>query len=73
MKFKESVEVAINLGVDAKKSDQAVREQQRPSWVWQRGESSFSRRANVDAATKAGADVVGMDDLADEVKKGNMN
>tara|TARA_B100002019_G_C21244429_1_gene587508 strand:- start:65 stop:766 length:702 start_codon:yes stop_codon:yes gene_type:complete len=75
VKFKESIDVAINLGVDAKKSDQAV----RGATTLPHGSGKevrvavFTGGANVDAATKAGADVVGMDDLADEVKKGNMN
>ena len=75
VKFKESIDVAINLGVDAKKSDQAV----RGATTLPHGSGKevrvavFTGGANADAATKAGADVVGMDDLADEVKKGNMN
>ena len=75
VKFKESIDVAINLGVDAKKSDQAV----RGATTLPHGSGKevrvavFTGGANADAATKAGADVVGMDDLADEVKKGNIN
>jgi large subunit ribosomal protein L1 len=75
VKFKESIDVAINLGVDAKKSDQAV----RGATTLPHGSGKdvrvavFTGGANVDAAKSAGADVVGMDDLADEVKKGNMN
>ena len=75
VKFKESVDVSINLGVDPRKSDQVV----RSSTVLPNGTGKtvrvavFAQGANADAATEAGADVVGMDDLADEVKKGNMD
>lgn len=75
VKFKESVDVAINLGVDARKSDQVV----RSSTVLPHGTGKtvrvavFTQGANAEKATAAGADIVGMDDLADEVKKGNMD
>jgi large subunit ribosomal protein L1 len=75
VKFKESVDVAVNLGVDARKSDQVV----RSSTVLPHGTGKtvrvavFTQGANAEKATAAGADVVGMDDLADEVKKGNMD
>jgi len=74
-KFTESVDVSINLGVDARKSDQAV----RGSTVLPNGTGKtvrvavFTQGDNVEAAKAAGADVVGMDDLAEEVKKGNMD
>jgi large subunit ribosomal protein L1 len=74
-KFKESVDVSINLGVDPRKSDQVV----RSSTVLPNGTGKtvrvavFAQGANADAATQAGADIVGMDDLAEEVKKGNMD
>ncbi len=74
-KFTESVDVSINLGVDAKKSDQAV----RGSTVLPNGTGKtvrvavFTQGDNVEAAKAAGADIVGMDDLAEEVKKGNMD
>lgn len=74
-KFTESVDVSINLGVDAKKSDQAV----RGSTVLPNGTGKtvrvavFTQGDNVEAAKAAGADVVGMEDLAEEVKKGNMD
>lgn len=74
-KFVESVDVSINLGVDARKSDQAV----RGSTVLPHGTGKtvrvavFTQGDNVEAAKNAGADVVGMEDLADEVKKGNMD
>lgn len=75
VKFKESLDVAINLGVDARKSDQVV----RSSTVLPHGTGKtvrvavFTQGANADKATAAGADIVGMDDLADAVKKGNMD
>ncbi|MDO6444114.1 MULTISPECIES: 50S ribosomal protein L1 [unclassified Marinobacter] len=75
VKFKESLDVAINLGVDARKSDQVV----RSSTVLPHGTGKtvrvavFTQGANAEKATAAGADIVGMDDLADEVKKGNMD
>ncbi|MCL4112764.1 UNVERIFIED_CONTAM: hypothetical protein GTU68_021782 [Idotea baltica] len=74
-KFVESVDVSINLGVDAKKSDQAV----RGSTVLPNGTGKtvrvavFTQGDNVEAAKAAGADIVGMEDLAEEVKKGNMD
>ena len=74
-KFEESGDVSVNLGVDARKSDQAV----RSATVLPNGTGKtvrvavFTQGPNADAAKEAGADVVGMDDLADEVKKGNMD
>lgn len=74
-KFVESVDVSVNLGVDPRKSDQVV----RGSTVLPNGTGKsvrvavFTQGANADAAKEAGADIVGMEDLADEVKKGNMN
>jgi len=75
VKFDESVDVAVNLGVDPRKSDQVV----RSSSVLPNGTGKtvrvavFTQGPNADAAKEAGADIVGMDDLAEEVKKGNMN
>jgi large subunit ribosomal protein L1 len=75
VKFRESVDVSVNLGVDPRKSDQVV----RSSTVLPHGTGKtvrvavFTQGANADAAKAAGADIVGMDDLAEEVKKGNMN
>lgn len=75
VKFNESVDVSVNLGVDPKKSDQVV----RGASVLPNGTGKEVRVAvftdgdNATAAKEAGADVVGMDDLADEVKKGNMD
>ncbi len=74
-KFDEGVDVAINLGIDAKKSDQAV----RGATVLPNGTGKSVRVAvftdgdNVDKAKEAGADIVGMDDLAEQVKKGEMD
>lgn len=74
-KFRESVDVAINLGIDAKKSDQNV----RGATVLPNGTGRdvrvavFTQGANAEKATAAGADVVGMDDLAEQVKAGNMD
>jgi large subunit ribosomal protein L1 len=71
-KFDESVDVAVNLGIDAKKSDQVV----RGSVVLPRGTGKtvrvavFAQGANADKAKNAGADVVGFDDLAEKVKGG---
>jgi len=75
VKFTESVDVSVNLGVDPRKSDQVV----RSSTVLPNGTGKtvrvavFTQGANAEAAKEAGADVVGMDDLAEEVKKGNMD
>jgi large subunit ribosomal protein L1 len=74
-KFSESVDVAVNLGVDSKKSDQVV----RGSTVLPNGTGKtvrvavFAQGENADAATEAGADLVGMDDLAEIVKAGELN
>jgi len=73
--FVESVDVSVNLGVDPRKSDQVV----RGSVVLPNGTGKtvrvavFTQGDNVEAAKAAGADIVGMDDLAAEVKKGNMD
>ncbi|RUO50277.1 50S ribosomal protein L1 [Pseudidiomarina aquimaris] len=74
-KFKESVDVSVNLGIDARKSDQNV----RGATVLPNGTGRdvrvavFTSGANVDKAKEAGADLVGMEDLAEQVKKGEMN
>jgi large subunit ribosomal protein L1 len=74
-KFNESVEVAINLGVDSKKSDQAV----RGATTLPHGTGSdvrvavFTSGDNADKAKAAGADLVGMEELAEQVKGGEMN
>jgi large subunit ribosomal protein L1 len=74
-KFRESVDVSVNLGVDPRKSDQAI----RGAVVLPKGTGKeirvavFTSAANADAALKAGADIVGMEDLAEKVKAGEMN
>lgn len=75
VKFKESVDVAVNLGVDPRKSDQVV----RGSTVLPKGTGKtvrvavFAQGANAEAATAAGADLVGFEDLAEQIKGGNLN
>jgi large subunit ribosomal protein L1 len=74
-KFDESVDVAINLGIDPKKSEQNV----RGSAVLPRGSGKtvrvavFAEGAQAEAAKKAGADIVGFQDLADSIKAGKMD
>ena len=74
-KFDESLDVSVNLGVDPRKSDQNV----RGASVLPHGTGKsvrvavFTQGANAEAAKAAGADIVGMDDLAEQVKKGEMN
>jgi large subunit ribosomal protein L1 len=74
-KFPESVDVAINLGIDASKSDQQV----RGSTVMPHGIGKsvrvavFTSGKNQDAARAAGADIVGLEDLAEKVKAGEIN
>jgi large subunit ribosomal protein L1 len=74
-KFDESIDVAVNLGIDSKKSDQVV----RGSVVLPRGTGKkvrvavFAQGANAEAAKTAGADVVGFDDLAERIKGGFMD
>ncbi len=74
-KFNESIDVAINLGIDAKKSDQTV----RGSVVMPAGTGKtvrvavFAQGDRAKAATDAGADIVGMDDLAADIKAGKMD
>ena len=74
-KFDESVDVSFNLGVDPRKSDQVI----RGSVVLPKGTGKttrvavFTQGANADAAKEAGADVVGFEDLAAEIKAGNLN
>jgi large subunit ribosomal protein L1 len=74
-KFKESVDVAVNLGIDASKSDQQV----RGSTVMPHGIGKSVRVAvftggkNQDVARAAGADIVGLEDLAEKVKAGEMD
>ncbi len=74
-KFTESVDVAINLGVDPRKSDQAV----RSSTVLPNGTGKtvrvavFAQGENAEKAKAAGADVVGFEDLAEQIKGGDLN
>jgi len=74
-KFDESIDVAVQLGIDAKKSDQVV----RGAVVLPNGTGKtkrvavFAQGAKAEEAKAAGADVVGMDDLAAQVKAGNLN
>lgn len=74
-KFDESIDIAVNLGVDPRKSDQVV----RGSVVLPRGTGKsvrvavFAQGANAEAAKAAGAEVVGFDDLAEQVKAGNLD
>ncbi|MEO5342582.1 MAG: 50S ribosomal protein L1 [Gammaproteobacteria bacterium SHHR-1] len=75
VKFAESVDVSVNLGVDPRKSDQVV----RGATVLPHGTGKsvrvavFTQGPNVDAAKAAGADIVGMDDLAEQVKAGQLD
>lgn len=75
VKFSETVDAAINLGIDPRKSDQAVRG--ATSLPHGTGKdvrvAVFSQGASAEAAKEAGADIVGMEDLAADVKAGNMN
>jgi large subunit ribosomal protein L1 len=75
VKFNETVDVAVNLGVDPRKSDQVV----RSATVLPKGTGQtvrvavFAQGANADTAKEAGADSVGFEDLADDIKAGNMD
>ena len=75
LKFTESVDVAIRLGVDSRKSDQNV----RGATVLPNGTGKkvrvavFTQGENVEKAETAGADIVGMDDLHDQIKEGDLN
>ncbi|MCH9799257.1 MAG: 50S ribosomal protein L1 [Betaproteobacteria bacterium] len=75
VKFNESIDISINLGIDAKKSDQLV----RGSIVLPNGIGKttrvavFAQGAQADAAKEAGADIVGFEDLAEQIKGGMMD
>ena len=75
VKFNETVEVSVNLGIDPKKSDQGV----RGATTLPHGTGGevrvavFASGDNADKATAAGADLVGMEDLAEQIKGGEMN
>ena len=74
-KFLESIDVSVNLGVDPRKSDQVV----RSATVLPNGTGKtirvavFAQGENADKAKAAGADIVGFEDLGEEIKKGNMD
>jgi large subunit ribosomal protein L1 len=74
-KFSESIDVSVNLGVDPRKSDQVV----RGSTVLPNGTGKtmrvavFAQGDNAKLATEAGADLVGFEDLAEQIKGGNLN
>src|SRR5437870_1950309 len=74
-KFRESVDLAVNLGVDPRKSDQTV----RGSILLPHGTGRTVRiavitsPAHAEAAKKAGADIVGLEDVAEQIKAGNIN
>jgi large subunit ribosomal protein L1 len=74
-KFDESIDVSVNLGVDARKSDQIV----RGSVVLPKGTGKsvrvavFAQGAKAEDAKAAGADIVGFEDLAESIKKGNLD
>ena len=74
-KFDESIDLAVNLGIDPRKSDQAV----RGAVVLPNGTGRttrvavFTQGANLELAKEAGADLVGLEDLAQEVKSGQIN
>ena len=74
-KFSESLDVAVNLGIDARKSDQAV----RGSTILPNGTGKdvrvavFAQGENAEKAKSAGADIVGFDDLAETIQAGNMD
>ncbi|MES9850796.1 MAG: 50S ribosomal protein L1 [Candidatus Thiodiazotropha sp. LLP2] len=75
VKFSEAVDVSINLGIDARKSDQVV----RGASVLPHGTGKtvrvavFAQGANADAAKEAGADIIGFEDLAADIKAGKMD
>jgi len=75
VKFDESIDVSVNLGIDPRKSDQVV----RGATVLPNGTGKtvkvavFTQGANADAAKEAGADIVGFEDLAEQVKKGDFD
>ncbi len=75
VKFKETVELAVNLGIDPRKSDQVV----RGSTVLPNGTGNdvrvavFAQGENAEKAKEAGADVVGFEDLAEQIKGGDLN
>ena len=75
LKFKESIDIAVNLGVDPRKSDQVVRGATNlPAGTGKtKRVAVFAQGAAAEAAKEAGADIVGFEDLAEEIKAGNMD
>ncbi len=75
LKFEESVDISVNLGIDSRKSDQNV----RGSCVLPNGTGKtvrvavFAQGENATKATEAGADIVGFEDLAEQIKGGDLN
>ena len=74
-RFEEAVDVAVNLGVDASKSDQQVRGSTiMPHGIGKKVRVAvFTQGKNADAAREAGADIVGLEDLAEKVKQGQID
>jgi large subunit ribosomal protein L1 len=75
VKFAESIDVSVNLGVDARKSDQVVRGASvLPHGIGKTVRVAvFAQGANADAAKEAGADIIGFEDLAEQIKGGMMD
>ncbi len=75
VKFTETVDVAVNLGIDPRKSDQAVRGATTlPNGTGKTVRVAvFTQGDSAEAARAAGADLVGMEDLAEQIKAGNMD
>ncbi|MCU7842646.1 MAG: 50S ribosomal protein L1 [Candidatus Thiodiazotropha sp. (ex Monitilora ramsayi)] len=75
VKFNEAVDVSVNLGIDARKSDQVVRGASvLPHGIGKTVRVAvFTQGANADVAKEAGADIVGFEDLAEEIKGGKMD
>lgn len=75
VKFNESIDISVNLGIDSRKSEQAI----RGALVLPKGTgkkvkvAAFTTSSHVAAAEKAGADIIGLDDLAEKIKAGEMN
>ena len=74
-RFSESVDVSVNLGVDPRKSDQVVRGSTvMPNGIGKESRVAvFAQGVAAEAAREAGADIVGMDDLAEQVRAGNLD
>ncbi|KTD19973.1 50S ribosomal protein L1 [Legionella israelensis] len=74
-KFNESMDISVNLGVDPRKSDQVVRSSTNlPKGTGKKVRVAvFAQGDNVEKAKEAGADIVGFEDLAEQIKSGNMD